>query len=269
MVFAGKNLRVMTFNTTCAHLCEKGKFDKFKKRKHWIVDTIKRSNPDVIGMQEVLTARQLGWFKNKLKDYSLIFYRKYYIFRYADPAIFVKKGRFSIKKYGGFWLGPRKWFNLGWKKRLPRRLQWARLFDNENQQEFYFATSHFDNHEKNKTKSAAKFIKAFANVDHPVIFAGDTNLKPKMPGFHHLLDHYYDSFDLKENFVMLRNSDTNAHDSCNLEKGKTFPECRVDHIFLSKNHNWQVTNWVVDQFKYGKKNRFNSDHRAIYADIQF
>ncbi len=262
-------MRVMTFNTTCSYACEKGKFDKFKYRKNWIVDTVKRSNPDLIGFQEVFTSSQLHWFKKKLKNYHLIYHRKYFIFRYADPAIFVKKDKFDITKSGGFWLGTRGGrFSLGWKKRLPRRLQWVRVTQKSTGQEMYFVTSHFDNHEKNKTKSAQVFIKAFENVKHPVIFAGDTNLKPEMDGFKNLNNSYYDSFNLTENFEMIRNADTNEDDSCNIEKGKTFPSCRVDHIFLDKRYQWKVLNWAVDQYKYGSKNRFTSDHRAIYADIE-
>jgi endonuclease/exonuclease/phosphatase family metal-dependent hydrolase len=264
------NVRVMTFNTTCSYLCEKGNFDKFKYRKSWIVDTVKRANPDLIGFQEVFTSRQLNWFKKELKDYHLMYFRKYYIFRFADPALFVKKSRFSINKWGGFWLGPRGYrFSLGWKKRLPRRLQWARLLDNQTGKQFYFASSHFDNDKKNKTPSAKVFTDAFKDVNYPVIFAADTNLKPEMEGYKHITQTYYDSYDITQNFEMVRNSNTNEDDSCNLEKGKTFPSCRVDHIFLSKKNNWRVHNWAVDQFKYGKNNRFTSDHRALYADIEF
>ena len=106
-------------------------------------------------------------------------------------------------------------------------------------------------------------------MDLPIIFAADTNLRPEMDGFKHLLTKFEDSFELKENFEMIRNSDTTIHDSCNLEKATIFPECRVDHVLLSKRHRWKVSNWAVDQFKYGKKHRFTSDHRAIFVDLEF
>lgn len=263
------SMRIMTFNTTCSYLCEKGKFDLFYKRKHWIADTVKRNNPDLVAFQEVLTSHQLNWFKNKLKDYYLVYHRKFYIFRYADPALFIKKERFNIQRLGGFWLGPLGYyFSFGWKFATPRRVQWVRLQDKLSGQEFYFSSSHFDNRTKNKTKSAMVYTKAFKDVTAPIIFAADTNLKPHLDGYKHLKTAFYDSFELKENFELIRNSDTNINDSCNLEKGKEFPACRVDHIFLSKNYNWRVYNWGVDQFKYGKKKRFTSDHRAVFADIE-
>lgn len=261
-------MRVMTFNTTC-FVCNKGKYDSFDKRKHWIVDTIERANPDLIGMQEVFLPSQLHWFKKKLKDYYLIYSRKWYIFRYTDPALFIKKDRFKIKKWGGFWLGPLgRYFSFGWKIAIPRRIQWTRVEDRLDGQQYFFVSSHFDNSEKNKEKSARIFTKAFDHLDLPVIFAADTNLKPKMSGYAHIRDFYYDSFHIKDKMTLVRNSDTNIHHSCNIEKAKVFPDCRVDHIFLDRKHEWNVSDWVVDQYIYGKKKRFNSDHRALYADIE-
>lgn len=263
-----QEMRVMTFNTTCS-VCNKGKFDKFKKRKYWIVDTIERNKPDLIGMQEVLTHWQLNWFQRKLKDYRMIYHRKFYIFRYADPALFIKKDRFTVEKWGGFWLGPLKgWFSFGWKIALPRRIQWSRLQDNFTGKKFYFVSSHFDNSKKNKEKSARVFTRAFDNLKYPVILAADTNLKPSMSGFQHINETYHDSFDLADQITFVKNSETGPDDSCNLEKGKTFPECRVDHIFLSKDASWKVKLWGVDQYKYGDNNRFTSDHRAYFADIE-
>jgi endonuclease/exonuclease/phosphatase family metal-dependent hydrolase len=263
------SVRVMTFNTTCS-ICEKGKFDKFKYRKHWIVDTIKRANPDIISMQEVLIPSQLRWFKKQLKDYKLTYYRKFYIFAFADPALFVRANRFSINKSAGFWLGPRRGkFSLGWKRALPRRIQYNILYDKKEEREFLFIGSHFDNKEKNKTNSAKMLIQRFVGSELPIIVAADTNLKPKTDGFKNLLNHFDDSYELSKKISFLKNTPTDKDDSCNLEKGLIFPACRVDHILLSNKHNWAVSDWVIDQFKYGKNNRFNSDHRALYADIEF
>jgi endonuclease/exonuclease/phosphatase family metal-dependent hydrolase len=256
----------MSFNTTCS-FCEKGEYDKFKDRKHWIVDTIKRSSPDLISLQEVLSTKQLRWFKKKLKNYHLRYYRKFFIFRYADPALFIKKSRFDIEKSGGLWLGKRNGkFSFGWKFGLPRQIRWVKIREKETMQEYYFVGSHFDNRKKNKERSAKVFTKAFKNKQIPVIFAADTNLKPEMSGFKHITNTYIDSFNIKNklNFI---GENVHKDDSCNLEKGKVFPSCRVDHIFLSKSHNWGVGTWAVDQVKYGQDSKFTSDHRAIWTDV--
>lgn len=260
-------IRVMSFNTTCS-LCNKGKFDKFSKRKHWIVDTIKRNNPDIISIQEVLTSYQLKWITKKLKNYKL-YYGNYRVFKFSDSALLIRKERFSVLKDGGYWLGRRggKKFSFGWTFALPRRVQWATLVDKESGHEFTFVGGHFDNRKENKEKSAQFVIDTFSKEDRPIIFAGDTNLKPDTHGYDLLKSFFADSFDLTDEFTMVRNSNTGLNDGCNLEKGKVFPDCRVDHILLSHRDGWQVTNWGIDQFQYGGK--FTSDHRAIFSDIIF
>ncbi len=262
--------KVMSFNTTCSSICEKGNYDKFKKRKHWIVDTINRHSPDLIGLQEVLTHKQLNWIQSQLADnYYLVYYRNLFIFRYADPAILFKTSKFDLDRLGGFWLGPKGYrFSLGWKRALPRRVQWTRLIDKESQKEFYFITSHFDNRKKNKENSAKVLLSAFQEVNIPIIFAADTNLKPETNGYNHLTGFFTDSFNIKENFTLIKNSETDIHHSCNIEKGEIFPDCRVDHVMLDRNHPWKVLNWTVDQFVYGVKQRFTSDHRALIVDIK-
>lgn len=260
--------KVMSFNTTCAKLCEKGKFDKYSKRKHWIIDTIKRNNPDIIGLQEIITSRQLNWINSQLEDYYLVYYRNSYVLRYADPAIFFKKSKFDLKKIGGFWLGSNGlWFSFGWKKALPRRVQWVRLTEKSSGEEFYFITSHFDNNKKNKAKSAKVLTRLFNDVTTPHLFAGDTNLWPALDGYSTLTEHFTDSFEIKEKMSLIKNTDTNIHDSCNLEKGKIFPDCRVDHLLVDKNHNWRIYNWSIDQFKYGEDQKFTSDHRALIVEV--
>ncbi len=262
------SLRVMTFNTTC-DLCSKGKFDSFRKRKKWIIDTTKRVRPDIFAYQEVSNIFQLFYFKRKLKDY------KFHIshwgpLHYPDPAIFYNKKRFKVLKTGGFWLGPKgeKRFNFGWKFGLPRRVEWIKFFDKIESKKFIFVSGHFDNRKKNKTKSSEMFLKHFSEESLPLVFAGDTNSKPDTVAYENLTSHFEDVYYMAENIIINKNSNTSIDDSCNLEKGDTFPECHVDHILTSKKHSWEVLSWGVDQFKYGKKNRFTSDHRAFFADLE-
>lgn len=260
--------KIMTFNMTCPTICEKGKFDKFSKRKKWIVDTIKRNAPDIIGLQESLTSFDVKGINAKLDDYYLVYYKNFIGLKYADPAILFKKSKFKLEKLGGFWLGPNGLrFSFGWDLAFPRRVQWVRLIEKETNQEFYFITSHFDNSSKNKEKSAKRLVKLFKDVELPHVFAGDTNLWPALNGYSTLTEHFNDSFESKEKFTLIRNTDTTIHDSCNLEKGKVFPDCRVDHVLTDKAHKWRIYNWSIDQFKYGKKQKFTSDHRALIVEI--
>ncbi len=261
-------MRVMTFNTTCS-VCNKKTYNKFRHRKHWIIDTIKRSAPDLISLQEVLLPIQLNWFKKNLKEYEPIFFRKLLIFRYPDPTLFIKKDKFEIIAKNGFWLGP-LWgkFSLGWKIGLPRRVQHALLRDRETNQEFLFVGSHFDNAQKNKTQSASMFIKRYGKTDFPILFAADTNLRPHDEGYSTLSTFLNDTFDMSPRISFIKNSNTTPDEACNVEKGLKFPECRVDHVMTSKSHRWNVYDWVIDQYRYGDDQKFTSDHRALYVDLE-
>lgn len=262
------SIRVMSFNTTCA-LCNKGFYDKFKYRRHWIVDTIKRNSPDIISLQELLTSHQLKWVAQQLKDYDL-YYGNYRVFKFSDSALLIRKDRFKVGHSGGYWLGRRggEKFSFGWKFGLPRRVQWAMMIDTNTMKEFTFVGGHFDNREINKNNSAKFVVETFSNLNTPVIFAGDTNLKPGTSGFLTLESAFRDTFAEAQNFVMIRNSDTGLNDGCNIEKGSVFPDCRVDHIMVSTLDNWNISTWGIDQFKYGKDQKFTSDHRAIFSDIE-
>lgn len=261
------DIRVMSFNTTCS-LCNKGIYEKFKIRKHWIVDTIKRSNADIISLQEVLTSYQLKWIVGQLGNYD-VYYGKYRVFKFTDSVLLIKKNKFRVNSSGGYWLGRKggKKFSFGWTFGLPRRVQWANLTEISTNKNFVFVGSHFDNRQENKYNSA-KFVKdTFENLNLPIIFAGDTNLKTTNEGYSILNSFLDNSYDLTSNFVMVRNTNTDLNDGCNTEKGDTFPECRVDHIMTSNMDNWQISKWAIDQFKYADFKKFTSDHRAIYSDI--
>ena len=261
-------VKVMSFNTTCS-FCGKKQFDKFKLRKHWIVDTIKRNDPDLISLQEIMFGFQLNWLSDQLPQYHVITKKIKPFGKYPDSTLLIKKRYFSILKSDGFWLSPKSksLIGFGWKAGFPRHIVISELRDNVTGAKFIFAGSHFDNNTTNKTNSAKMVSTFFENQNYPIIFAADTNLKPSREGYKILTRLLDDTFDHKNHFEILSNSIQNPADSCNLSKGQSFPECRVDHIFISRSASWSVDNWLIDQYKYGKRHRLVSDHRAIIAII--
>ena len=262
-------IKVMSFNTTCS-FCGKKKFDKFKIRKHWIVDTIKRSDPDLISLQEIMFGFQLNWLADQLPNYHVVTKKIPPIGKYPDSTLLIKKRYFSLLDSDGFWLSPKSksYIGFGWKAGFPRHIVISKIRDNVTGEHFIFAGSHFDNNTTNKNNSAKLVSDFFQRQSLPIIFAADTNLNPSRSGYKTLNEYLEDTFDIKNNFEIFSNSSIDASDSCNLSKGITFPECRVDHIFISRSAAWLVENWVVDQYKYGKSRKFVSDHRAVMATIE-
>lgn len=268
--YAG-TMKVMAFNAMC-DICTKPKQFSllFKTRLKQIEDTIERSDPDLIGLQEFRTTRQLKRLGKKLDKEYHILYSNGYLLNYADPALFIRKSRFDIISHHAFWLGPRNGgFSFGWKLGIPRKVRYAKLRDKETGRIFIFASSHFDNRMDNKAPSAALVNNFFGSFNLPVIFAADTNIKPAIEPYQVLMNNLFeDTFHAVGAPTYLANTDYSPNDACNLSKGKTFPACRVDHIMISIGAPFRVLDWAVDVYRYGKRKVFASDHRAVIATLE-
>lgn len=258
-------VKVMTFNVMCDVCGDRDVYDRFKDRLGQIADTIKRHDPDLISLQEFRTKRQLMRLNDLLGKKYRVLYSNGVILNYADPALFIKRERFDVLSHHSFWLGPRNGrFSFGWQFAIPRKLRYSRVKDRTTGKLFIFAGSHFDNHIENKAPSAELVNDYFSKFELPVVLAADTNLKPELPAYEVLKGNLFnDSYDQVSDVSYSANTTYSVHDACNIKKAKTFPECRVDHIFLSHKSPYHVKDWIVDVHRYGKKERFASDHRAV------
>ncbi|MBL7715749.1 MAG: endonuclease/exonuclease/phosphatase family protein [Bdellovibrionales bacterium] len=271
---AEAGLKVMNFNVMC-RMCKKRKeYGKFKERLANIIDTVKRHDPDLISFQEVGTAGQLKKMNKMLGNRYEIFSHDRGL-KWADPALFVKKERFTAANPGGVWLGKKlPKFSFGWGKLgIPRRFQWVFVKDRTNGQSFLFAGTHFDNHGANKAPAslyAAEFFKAaFRDAGIPVLFAGDSNLNPSMEGYANLKSTgMTDSFHDVSQVTYFSNKPYDPNDACGDEKGAVFPDCRIDHVMKSPGFPWRATSWGVDVFRYTKWNWWVSDHRAVIVNFE-
>ncbi len=256
----------MSFNTMC-DFCTGDQFESFSKRKSTIKSIIEKHSADLISLQEVRSGSQVKEFFKDKPNYEL-FYSENFMFSYADPALAVNTNRFVILEKGKYWLGPNNGsLSFGWKPALPRLAVWLRLKDKISKKEFIFSGSHFDNRVENLIGSA-KYINKFTKESKiPVIFAADTNCTPDFEGYKILTDSvFHNSYDLLKEKRKIASSE---HENlCYYRKGDSFPECRVDHILLSKHANWSVTNWHVDTTTYGE-NKFPSDHRPVVTTVNF
>lgn len=202
-----------------------------------------------------------------LEDYQ-VFYTDSFLMSYADPAIAVNTKKFQVLEQGQFWLGPRDGkFSFGWKFALPRQSLWVKLKSLSDGQELIFITSHFDNRVENLL-GGAKMLNSFTQEQKlPIVFAADTNCVPDFKGYTQLLGtNLINAFDIKEKFSAKGKSQKDE-DFCYSRKGDEFPACRVDHVLLSKQHPWKVREWLIDARRFGEKERFPSDHRAVVNQL--
>jgi endonuclease/exonuclease/phosphatase family metal-dependent hydrolase len=266
-----QGLKVVNFNTMCDLCGKKQDHGSFKKRLDAIGDTINRHDPDLISLQEFRTKRQVAVrLPRRIEERYTQVFAKGPLLSYADPVLMVRKERFKVLASQGFWLGPNSPdFSFGWKFGIPRRVQLAFLKDLKTLQEFILVGTHFDNASANKFASARYLNQYLKQYQLPIIFAGDTNIRPSQEGYEFLLDDLFvDTYQGNFETVFFANGPYDRNDACNLSKAPTFPECRIDHVLLSKNAPWSVKSWGVDVYKYYGKKGFVSDHRAVVVDLE-
>ncbi len=260
-------MTVMSFNTMC-DFCGNESFDPFDQRKDYISKTIKKYSPDLISLQEVRLGSQVKDVIKENPSYKAIFSDSA-LMSYADPALIINLKRFEVLEEGQFWFGPKGGeFSLGWKTALPRQAHWVKIKDLKTNQEYTFLGAHFDNRVENMKGSALMVNDFTKEQTNPVIFAGDTNCTSDFEGYELLTGkELINTFDIKKKFN-ISGKKSSDKDLCYHRKGSSFPECRVDHILLSNDTRWEVSDWTIDINKFGSRGTYASDHRAIISTVE-
>lgn len=264
------SLRVMTFNTMCDFCGKAEEHGSFKKRLDAIADTIKRSDPDLISLQEIRTGGQAKEILARIPVKYVAIFPQNFFFSYPESLLLIRESRFEVGTTGGYWLGPRSpGLTFGWTWGIPRRVQFAEVKDRLNGADFIFVGAHFDNKTANREASARFLLEKFGKSDRPVIFAGDTNLRPDRAGYIALREKFRDTFTEVTVHPHIANGPTKPEDGCNMAKADTYPECRVDHVLVSKRAPWKTKSWRPDTYKYFGTKGFVSDHRAVVVDLEY
>jgi endonuclease/exonuclease/phosphatase family metal-dependent hydrolase len=263
---ASQELRVLNFNVMCDFCGKTDDHGKFKDRIRGIADTINRHNPDLISLQELRNGSQVERILKLVNTKYHNLYTKRFI-SYADPTLLLRKSRFDIKDRGHFWLGPNPRIPFGWKMTsFPRQIYWVHIFDKLRNQEFIFAGTHFDNNEANKSPSVKVSERFISTQTLPIIYAGDFNINPLDRGYTELLgSSLEDTF--TEPVNIFANKPYEIHEACP-RINDTFPDCRIEHVLISKNSGLKVKSWGVDLFRYIGKRGFTSDHRAVIVNLE-
>ena len=258
---------ILNFNTMC-DFCSGSKYSEFDKRIEMFSNLIKIYKPDLIALQEVRTKSQIEEILKEFKDYEFVL-TETWLMSYADPTIIFNKNKYKLIDKKNYWLGPNQdgSFSLGWKLALPRQIISVLLEDLETKEKFYFLSSHFDNRVENLT-GAAKFVNSLiSKLEHPVLFAADTNITTDMKQYKDLIgNNLINAFDVKKELSIVGSYKTEK-ELCYHRKGKTFPECRVDHVFLSKDSPWVVQSFLLETIKL-ESGSFPSDHRPIIVKLK-
>lgn len=269
-------VRVVTFNVLCS-FCDRANYDPWSDRLAQFGDIFARHRPDLIGLQEISKAEEVEEILPHAPGFAAIHYadppdsgpkpRAY-----PDATILYRTDRFEAVESGAYWLSetPDEPWSRGWAKAAFWRLvAWAHFREKATGRDLFFATTHFDNNQPNQPMSAPLVLERTAPWAErmPCIFTGDFNSKPDSPAYATLAKgkdgagfRFANAFDLVPEFSIASNEDP---------KPEYDPAHRIDHIWLAGPGKFDAREWTVDLTKYGPKNRFPSDHRAMSAEIVF
>ncbi len=259
----------MTYNVMCSFCVEEG-MDDWATRLPHLQAAITRHDPDLFGLEELLSQNDLAPFEKANPQYTPVYYidpgtgpAPFPI--YPDATIFYRTSRFTLVQHGVYWLSPTP--DAAWSEGFATHVQewrlvdWAELVDKPSGQHLYFAATHFDNNAPSQAKSAPLVVSRSAPwaKKMPVILVGDFNSTPSSDAYHTLAGTFTNSYDLADSlFIDVGTEPTPAWD----------PSQRIDHIWF-QGHAFKVPAWTVDMHLYGDPPRPPSDHFPVAATLDW
>ena len=266
-VYAADDVRVMSFNIRYG-TARDGE-DSWDKRRDFLVETIKKYDPDLLGMQEVL-AEQADFLQQQLPDYGFAGGGRDDGKRKGEfsPVMF-KKDRFELLAHGMWWLSPtpEKVGSKGWDAALPRIVTWARLKDRRTDATLLWFNTHWD-HVGNTArvesgKLMRKLIEDNGGPDGPAIVTGDFNSTEQTPQYKSLTVGDGNGLKLIDAYRETHPQVEENEASFNGFKGTT-KGLRIDWILHSPQ--WVAKGASIDRTK--RNGHTPSDHYPVTAELE-
>jgi endonuclease/exonuclease/phosphatase family metal-dependent hydrolase len=154
--------------------------NRWEKRKDLVVRTIRKLDPDLLGVQEAL-AFQVDELKAAFPAYEFVGAGRDDGKRGGEFAgIYYRKDRFESLAAGHVWLSetPDQPGSRGWDASLPRVATWTRLRDLRTGGPLFVINAHFDHRGPRARVESAKLMRRTIAELHdgaPVVVTGDFN----------------------------------------------------------------------------------------------
>lgn len=185
------DLRVMSFNIRYGTASD-GE-NHWDQRKEFLVETIQKFDPDLLGTQETL-GFQRDYLAEKLAGYEAIGVgRDHGDERGEMTAVLFRKERFEKLAVGHFWLSetPEVPGSKSWDTSLTRMVTWVKLKDRQATppSELYFFNTHFDHRGEVARQESARLIRrqiAAVSGATPTVLTGDFNAGEGSPPYQSL-----------------------------------------------------------------------------------
>lgn len=171
------SLTVMTYNLRYGSADDGA--DAWDIRKDFLVSTIEKHGPDILGTQECLDF-QAAYLVEKLSGYASIGLGREEGGAGEMTAVIYKKGRLLPVESGHLWLSetPEIPASKSWDSSLPRMATWVKFYNLATKRYFYFYNTHLDHRgEQARLESARLLLERIRTrgATTPVILTGDFN----------------------------------------------------------------------------------------------
>ncbi|MEZ5363558.1 MAG: endonuclease/exonuclease/phosphatase family protein [Bryobacterales bacterium] len=179
VILPAQSLRVMTFNVRYPNPEDGANI--WENRRELLVDTIRRSDPDVFGTQEMFYS-QGAFIAEQLPQYEWFGVSRRGNHEDEHMGVFYKRGKLFPLESGNFWLSetPSVAGSMSWDVSLPRMVTWAR-FREASGREFWLYNTHFPHRQEDAAarfecaKVIAADIAKRVPADADLILIGDFN----------------------------------------------------------------------------------------------
>lgn len=231
-------------------------------RQQLVLNHLQQTQPDVVGMQEVL-AHQLDWLDENLPNYAFIGVGRDDGKRAGEFVPLLYNTRTLTKLDSGyFWLSetPNVPGSIGWLAHLPRVVTWAKF--SQHNKVFFVFNAHFSHvSDLARQKSAEFLVRHIPTIagDSPVILMGDLNTQDSEPAYSTIVA------DTKLQFI--DSALTEGHQAASTFNGfgTSTAHKRIDYIFISKG--LSNSNYMTHEDR--DEERYISDHYPISTLIMF
>lgn len=174
------SLKVMTFNIRYNNPDDGD--NAWPNRKAYVVDLIKNSKVDLVGVQEALF-EQIQYLESNLAEYNWIGAGRDDGKQAGEfTAIFYRKDRLECLQQDIFWLSETPDTpSVGWDAALERIANWGKFLDKSSEKTFFAFNTHFDHRgELARQESARLLIRQAEEISEKeaAILLGDFNFDP-------------------------------------------------------------------------------------------
>lgn len=261
----GDSVKIMTLNLRYDN--PRDSLNAWPNRASIVKDLIYESEPDIIGMQEVVY-HQYTHLDSVLTGYSSVGVGRSDGAREGEMnPVFYRKDRFDKIRTITFWLSetPEIPGSKGWGASLPRIVTWLELADKKNHKHFFFFNTHFA-HDSDSARimSAGILLNAVDSITSgfPFIITGDFNMLPSSTGYNILTGRHGSDQLIRDSYVISIKKPEGPVYTFNGFSDKEGTG-RIDYIFVRDSLKVVKHNTLI------KKSHgiFVSDHWPVVADI--